>query len=130
MKKTLLEVYALAVCFVTITCFAISLGVGIYDVIELNAPEFTMKSCDYEKHQTNENFSRNWDEEKRQKFSEERITKLREDSYQVAIEKEKRDAIQSLLQILIIISIDTIIFLIHWLIARKSRNSAAQTILL
>ena len=123
MKKSLLEIYALAVCFVTITCFAIFLGVGIYDIIKLSAPAFTMKSYDYEYHQTNEKFTGNWKEEKREKYSEEKITKLREEAYQVVLEKEQSDAIQSLIRILIIISIDIIIFLIHWSVAKKARNS-------
>lgn len=124
MKKSLLEIYALAVCFVTITCFAISLGIGIYDIVELSAPGFTMKSYDYELHKTNEIFTRNWKEEKREKYSEEEITKLREESYQVAIDKERRDAIQSLIRVLIIILIDVVIFFIHWSVAKKARNSS------
>jgi hypothetical protein len=123
--KSLLEIYALAVCFVTITCFAIFLGVGIYAIIELSAPGFTMKSYNYEVHQTNENFTRGWEDEKRQKYSEEEITKLREEDYQVALDRVRRDAAQSLLKVFIIILIDIVIFLIHWSIAKKARNTAA-----
>lgn len=35
MKKTLLEIYALAVCFVTVVCFAVALGIGVYGVIQI-----------------------------------------------------------------------------------------------
>jgi hypothetical protein len=54
MKKSIVEIYALAVCFATIVCFVISLGIGLYDIVEITNPEFTMKSYAYEKHQTND----------------------------------------------------------------------------
>lgn len=123
MKKSLLEIYALAVCFVTIICFAVSLGVGLYDVLEMSAPKFTLKSSDFEKHQTNEAFTRGWNEERRKKYTEEEIANLREASYQVALAKEKRDAVQSLIRIIIIMLIDIVIFVIHWKIAKRARES-------
>jgi len=123
MKKSLLEIYALSVCFVTIICFAVSLGIGIYDVLEMSAPKFTLKSCDFEKHQTNEAFTKRWKEKKREKYTEEEIVNLREESYQVALSKEKRDAIQSLIRVLIIILIDMVIFIIHWKVAKSTRES-------
>jgi hypothetical protein len=123
MKKSLLEIYALAVCFVTIICFAVSLGIGIYDVLEMSAPKFTLKSHDFERHQTNEAFTIRWKEEKREKYAEEEITNLREESYQVALAKEQRDAIQSLIRVSIIILIDIVLFLIHWKVAKRLRES-------
>jgi hypothetical protein len=50
MKKTLVEVYALAVCFVTLVCFVVTLGIGIYDLIQFLNPEFTISSYTYEHH--------------------------------------------------------------------------------
>lgn len=123
MKKSLLEIYALAVCFVTLICFAVSLGIGIYDVLEMTAPKFTLKSSDFERHKTNEAFTRGWKEEKRKKYTEEEIVNLREESYQVALTKEKRDAAQSLIRIIIIIIIDIVLFVIHWKIAKRARES-------
>lgn len=123
MKKSLLEIYALAVCFVTIICFAVSLGIGLYDVLEMSAPKFTLKSADFERHQTNEAFTRGWNEEKRKKYTEEEIDGLREASYQVALAKEKRDAAQSLIRIIIIIFIDLVLFFIHWKIAKRARDA-------
>ncbi len=44
MKKTLLETYALAVCFASMICISISSGVILYDVVEINYPEVTIES--------------------------------------------------------------------------------------
>ncbi len=48
MKKSILEIYALAVCFAAIVCSAIALGFAIYNVIEIMNPEFTMSAHEYE----------------------------------------------------------------------------------
>lgn len=126
MKKSLLEVYALAVCFVTIVCFAVALGIGLYDLVELGNPEFTLSSYVFERHQSNEAFVRPWSKEKKRPSKEE-ITKQREESYQIELRKEQRSALQSLVQILIIIVIDVVVFSVHWRLAKRTRESLAGT---
>ena len=121
MKKSLLEIYTLAVCFVTIICFAVSLGIGVYDILEMANPELTLKSYAYERHQTNEAFTRNWSKDK-EKPSEPEITLMREESYSVALKAERRDAVQSFIRVLIVILIDVVIFLVHWRLARRARE--------
>ena len=56
MKQSILEIYALAVCFVTLVCFVIALGIGVYDLIEIANPEVTITSWEYDRHQSNETF--------------------------------------------------------------------------
>ena len=58
MKKSILEIYALSVCFVTLVCFVIVLGIGIYDLIQISNPEFTLNPHEYERHRSNEAFRR------------------------------------------------------------------------
>ena len=125
MKKSLLEIYGLAVCFATIVCFVVSLGIGIYDIVEIVNPEFTMSSHAYERHQTNDAFWKDkcsGDKEK-PRPQEDELTKKREESYQRAIKSEKRDAFQSLIQIAIVLIINALVFIIHWKIARRARET-------
>ncbi|MGV6818765.1 MAG: hypothetical protein ACWA44_16030, partial [Thiotrichales bacterium] len=56
MKKTLLEIYALLVCFVSISCFSITAGIGLYSVVKVFSPELTLNSWEYERHQSNDQF--------------------------------------------------------------------------
>ena len=125
MKKSLLEIYALAICFVTIICFAVVLGIGLYDVLEMSNPEMTIKSYQYQKHQSNEAFTRNRSKQK-EKRSETEITETREKSYSVALKAEQRDAIQSFIRVLIIMLINFIIFLIHWRLAKHAREPSLK----
>jgi predicted PurR-regulated permease PerM len=123
MKRGLVEVYALAVCFVTLVCFVIALGIGIYDLIQIVNPEFTISSYTYDRHQSNEAFLKNWPEDK-QRLQGEELTRLRKESYQAALRSEKRGAIQSLTMVFIIILIDLVVYIIHWYVAKRARAMA------
>jgi len=129
MKKSILEVYALAVCFATIVCFAVALGVAIYDGVRITHPDFTMNSSKYDEHQSNDAFFKNnkfrYSDKERNynRPPDDQLTKERIESYQTAFKSERRDGFQSLTICLIIIIIDIVIFLIHWRLARRSRES-------
>ncbi len=49
MKKSVLEIYALSVCFLTIICFMFSLGFAAYAVVRITKPDFTMDGWQYRK---------------------------------------------------------------------------------
>lgn len=129
MKKSLLEIYALAVCFASIVCFIISLGVAIYSIIGVINPEFTMRSYEYKRYQSNDAY---WlsrvdcdyqnKEKEIQRPSEEELTKQRTEGYRLAILSEKRDGYQGLTKTGIIILINIVVFFIHWQIARRARE--------
>ncbi len=131
MKKPILEIYALAVCFVTLVCFVIALGIGVYDLIQIANPEFTMNAYEYERHQSNEAFGRSPRIQLRgvapgvpidpTETSEEELTRQREESYQAALRSERRRAGQSLTMMAIVLVIDVLVFLPHWLLARRRR---------
>lgn len=119
--KNLLKLYALAVCFVSVLVFSIALGVGVYDVIQMNLPETTMSSWHYERHQSNENFIRDWPPNKDVPDDAE-LTRMREQGYLAAIELEIRDARQSLIVVVIFMLIATTLFAIHWRLSRTART--------
>lgn len=132
MKKSILEIYALAVCFATIGCFVIALGIAVFDVIQIAKPEFTLSSYEYNRHQSNDAFWNNCkqcdnDKKDKQKPSDEELTKRRSESYRQAIQAERRDAFQGITKALIIIVIDIVFFMVHWRIARRSRETTVST---
>lgn len=129
MKKNLVEIYALAVCFFTVACFVIVLGMAAWNVVELSVPKFTINNNIYEAHLTDENYRR-WLIQRNQYRTEEytppegtELTKNRETSWQQKIHSEQRGALQSLVMNIIILVINLLVFVTHWLIARKSRYS-------
>lgn len=123
MKKTILEIYALAVCFFTVACFVITLGIALYDVIKVAAPEFTLKAYQYDQHQSNDAFKRHIPEKERDSISDEELTKRREESYAQTIRSEQHQGKQSLVQMGIIMFIDIIVFMFHWVLAKRARGA-------
>ena len=121
MKRNLVEVYALAVCFVALVCCAIALAFGIYDIMRIANPEFTLNSFQYERHQSNESFTNNWPQNKPLPDNE-TLTKIREDSYQALLRNEKRHGAQDITWVLIWIFIAIIVFTVHWLMAKRART--------
>jgi len=137
MKKSIVEIYALAVCFATIGCFVIALGVAIFDVIQIANPEFTLSSHEYNRHQSNDQyieFGRNspdqYDNDKKDKKgpSDEELTKRRLESYRQVIQAERRDAFQGITKALIIMIIGVVFFIAHWRIARRAREANTTTL--
>lgn len=127
MKRSLLEIYALAVCFVTVTCFAIATGFAIYDIVQIFAPEITLHSGQYELHQSNAAFRNSYhpDPKAIAALPEEEITKRRQDSYISALSAERRDGWQSLLRMAIVMVIDVVFFIVHWQLAKRVRESVS-----
>jgi hypothetical protein len=123
MKKSILEIYSLAVCFVTIVCAAVTLGIGLYDLLEISNPEFTLPSHQYERHQTNEAFYRNDCKEDGESLTAEEKTKRRLASYEIALKTERRDAVQSLINALIVLVINALVYVGHWRLARRARET-------
>ncbi len=131
MKKSILEIYALAVCFVALVCFVIALGIGVYDLIQITSPEFTINVYEYERHQSNQAFRGSPERALRgiapgipiepTERPEAEVTQQREASYQAALRSERRRGMQSLIQIVIILVIDVLVFVPHWLWIRRTR---------
>ncbi len=141
MKKTLLEIYALLICFGAVVCFSIWIGIGTYSLVGVFSPELTVNSWVYEKHQSNDRFWKGKSDlanpflgrEKTTKVPERPIedilTKNRLESYQQALKIEVRDNKQTLLQTVIIIVICMLLFFAHWRLAKstKIRNEDSIT---
>jgi len=134
MKRSILEIYALAVCFLALLCFVIALGIGVYDLIQIANPEFTISAYEYERHQSNEGFDTVRGSPGRglrgispgipiesTERPEEEVTQQREESFQAALRFERRRGMQSLIQIIIILVIDVLVFVPHWLWIRRTR---------
>jgi len=133
LKKSLLELYALAVCFAAILCFVIAFGVGVYSVIEITNPEFTMNSYEYKRYQSNDAYWLSRVEDYRnkgkemQRPSEDELTKQRQEGYRLAVIAEKRGGFQVLTKTIIILLIDAVVFLVHWRVARRARETNIAT---
>ena len=133
-----IRIYALAVCFATMMIIAISSGVALYDIVQASVPSLTINSWDYQNLQSNEAYEQTGmlnraaimaptgavalEKPERpdvEALSDEEITRLREAHRARVIEGHRRDALRSLIQAGIFLIISSVLFFVHWRLARR-----------
>ncbi|MCK9531218.1 MAG: hypothetical protein M0R77_11770 [Gammaproteobacteria bacterium] len=133
MKRNLLEIYALAVCFFTVACFVIVLGIAVWDGVSVLAPEFTLSNHNWERHQTDEAFRKSLSNENRYREDKDSykppegaaLTDARIQSYDQALRAERRIGFQGLARNAIILLLNIALFAIHWKLAARARKNAS-----
>ncbi|WP_257255203.1 MULTISPECIES: hypothetical protein [unclassified Endozoicomonas] len=134
MRKTILEIYALLICSVTLICFAVTSGIMLYNLVSVVSPEFGLSSHDYKRLNNNDRYwnnikpscgeySKEGCGEAGKRPPEGELTKKREDARKLALEVEARSSMQTFIKSLIVVIIDILIFIPHWIIGRRARES-------
>jgi hypothetical protein len=124
MKKEIVkQIYAYAVCAIALGCGMIFLCVGIYGIVKIVAPEFTVPQREWKKVATFQSFKTDWETvEGAPKLTDEELKMRWQDKREIAIMSEKREGGQNLTYMLICFVIVIPIFIIHWRLARKLRE--------
>lgn len=115
--RSLIQIYALAVCFCALMCFVVALGVGAYDVIEIAAPEFTMQSATalYDSYQVAP--------DPQETRTPEQIAAARAEQHRQTVAYARHGAVLILIFIGIVCAIDMVLFAVHWWIARREAKA-------
>ncbi|MCF6277554.1 MAG: hypothetical protein L3J16_02245 [Anaerolineales bacterium] len=104
----LIQKYALAISFFTLLCMVIALGIALYDIVQIVAPQLTYVQQEYMVAETS---SVTMGETPAPTFKEEELTQ--------AIQRERTNATRSLIQSAIILLLDVALFLYHWRLANR-----------
>ena len=105
---TSIHAYALLISLMTLLCMVVTLGVALYDVVQIVAPEFTyvpQKSYDYEVGGY-----------------------ITEEATPALIQLEKMNAARSLTLTTIILIIDVVLFIYHWRLANRPVQGKLVTV--
>ncbi|MBA7600846.1 hypothetical protein ES703_07909 [subsurface metagenome] len=122
-KEVTKQVYAYVVCVICLGVGIIFLCVGIYGVIKIISPEFTIHKWEWKKVATFQSFKTDWEKtEGAVQLTDEELRIRWQDKKEIAIMGEKRDGMQNLTNMLICFVIILPIFIIHWRLARKLRE--------
>lgn len=134
MNTRFVEIYALVVCLFSLGCFVITLGLAVWDVVEIGAPEFTLQTREYDCHQSDRAYTDCYS--KRYEYSRktnpipfpvgDELTEQRDREYDQKLRSKRRMALQDLLQKSIILIIDLVVFILHWKLAGKTRREYDQ----
>lgn len=133
MQKSNLERYTLALCFVSLIMLIVALCISIYSVLRVAAPEFTMSPSQFAEFQSNDAFwdvciqDRTCSDVDEERPAEETLTKLRQNWYERAASVEQRTGAQWFVKALITSLITAIVFVTHWMLARRMRTAKPAT---
>jgi len=120
MKYTILEIYGYLVCFIALSIGVISLGVGMYSLVEISAPGYMLFEKQVQKHRDNETFAHSYYKSDIYKsLTDEHITAQRTESLKIAIDNQQKNAVKRLIGAVIVILINIVVFIIHWRIVEK-----------
>ena len=130
MRRSILEIYALAVCFFAVACFVVTTGFLLWDIVRFAAPNFTIEAYTWDCHQTDEAYKECYGH--LHSLTEERtgdvfptgaaLSDKRQRDYDSNLRKHKREALQGIVKSSIIVILDILIFLFHWRIAARARE--------
>jgi hypothetical protein len=138
MKKSIVEIYAMAVCFVTACALTVAGCVLFYNIISYMVPQVTVSSYQIDHLFDNESFCSSSsyrsdgdggcyeDKDKKIKLDEGKITQKREKALSAALEHEHRAAFSMIIRTLIILFVIGIVYCIHWRMARQYQREQAK----
>ena len=146
MSNGYLKIYALAVCFASLMCGAITIGVFLFNIVKVVAPEATIDPNTISYYSSNEAFRNSPfssararplpyaiasggviapralimnDQTNTPELSEEQIENLRVKQLNAMLSNHKFRARQGIIQQAIIILISLVLFIAHWKLAKK-----------
>ncbi len=114
------QIYAYIMCVICVGVGISLLCIGIYGMLKIVSPEFTMPKRKWEKIATFQSFKTDWEQlEKASQLTDEELKVRWQDKKEIAVMGEKREGGQNLISMLIYFVIAIPIFLIHWKLAKK-----------
>jgi hypothetical protein len=132
MKKSLLEIYALAVCFIAALVVLTSVVMDADHVLALAAPDLMMDTFTHRQTADNDSYfqmHRGEFNPQTKSFpprpSEDTLTAKRLAAKTVANSEEQRLALQGLLKDIIVTLVAAGFFVVHWIIAKQQRERTA-----
>ncbi len=140
MKKTWLEIYALLVCFVCVTCVVIVTGLSLWNIIEMSAPEFAMDSATWTRLSSDEQYKSSWEFKSRycdENSTEEtspknkckpapqdaNVTEQRLTEFALKKAETTRSGFRDFVQHLIVLLVSGVALFFHWRIANRARST-------
>lgn len=127
------ELYALAVCWASTMAFIAFSGWCVLSVVQVAAPAITMRSWNYQIHQSNDQY---WDYQGRSKRydtggtrvrpAEETLTQERLASFTEQLAYERRDGLRALVNAASFLLVTLVVFAGHWILGRRARRQGGN----
>ena len=127
LKKSLLEIYALGVCFFFVVWVAIWGAETAWSAVQYAMPEIGLGSVDLGPHKSDDAFRRFLLENHKGDSTYvvptgAELTREREESWEVTLEASERSDLRQMMQGTIYVVFGLVVFAIHWKMAGKARR--------
>jgi hypothetical protein len=123
MKKSVLEIYALAACLVSLMFLLVSTATGSNALFRIFLPSVTVGGWAYERAMNDEQFLQSLPHD-RPAVQASEIPRLRKEALESALRSERRNGLGSFLQSLMYMLAAGVVFWLHWRIGRRERSNA------
>jgi hypothetical protein len=121
-KKSLLEIYALAVCFAAALVILFNGAMSLNYIVRIVNPNLTVSSYEYDRSLTDEAYLSNWPTG-RPLPDPASVPKLRAEAFDAALRSEQQNGRRDLIESLTYVIAGLIAFGIHWVLARRIRSA-------
>ena len=131
MRKSILEIYALTVCFFAVVCFVFVSALAIHDAVQIVSPEFTLSRHHYERYLSNDSFIRTSQQVSAEtvailkELPREEVARRRLSELKQTLRVERHDGQRSLFKMLVVLVMDALAFALHWKIGQIARYEPA-----
>jgi hypothetical protein len=124
MKRDIaLQIYAYCVCAVALAVAVIFFCAGVYGIVKIAAPGFTVPQHEWANIATFQSFKTDWQKTQGAvQLTDDELKMRWEDKRQIAIMAEKRGGAQNLVNMIIAFVVALPVFILHWRLARKHRE--------
>lgn len=114
------RIYAYCICAISLIIGLIYLCVGIYGIVKIAAPEFTIPHYTWDKIATFQSFKTDWEKtEGAPELTDEELRVRWKDKREIAVMSQKRGGTQDLINMLICFVVVAPIFAFHWRLAKR-----------
>jgi len=135
MNRHLLEIYALSVCFVSMSCLSIFFGIFLYNIVEISFPSTMISSRLFYPPPFSQSGVMTFPAtpgqplhvapletiEKNSPDKNKQLQKEKERFQSLATERMKAESMMSITRSMIVVLIASIVFFFHWRIAKQAR---------
>jgi hypothetical protein len=118
MKKTLLEIYALAACFALMIFLVVSIPMCLFEILRIIAPSATVSAYTQERSASNERFLESWPQG-RAVPEPSALPRLRQEAFNLALRSEQHDGVVAFLRSLMYVIVTGSVFALHWQLAQR-----------
>ncbi|MDD5645208.1 MAG: hypothetical protein PHO00_07180 [bacterium] len=121
MKKTVLEIYALLICLISVLFIMVNLHEVLFGAVKVANPSMSVSEYEKKQYMDNKSYTEKWNEKKLKNHTEEQLTEMREEGYNNLLSVKRKTEQTKIVRAALYLAIAAAFFAWHWNLAKKER---------